>query len=480
MASPIAGSAAAAQPGLNFTSEKTPNPTIVEDELVVTSHDMDEMDGPLEYYDDSGEVATLPATVNQSQDTPVGIRFDKIDADVYTQFPRISGEVDNEANWTVATDWTTSSGGSSSMSVADADADGVEKLEFAASAASGETATATLSENVSITNDPNKRVLSTVLNVETLSGTAELRAVDGDGDYRYAEINGSENADASDIIANSTGNGYVLQERLSNLPLAGSGDGSFDAIQKVEIVAIDNDVTVTVAGLDLDKKSEYDLAEIERDTDSDGEREQTVVTDYYEGGTADITGLDTLGSEFDSAVLKDLHVYDVRYEFADLTDESEYSINVTSADEYSYPQKLELYADLQVPSPIDLSHGTLTLEFEQGLPGERYQVAEVAPDADSDAEFGNVSDSEYTSYGSSLNSQGTTHELATVSADTNQRVHFVILYQNEEVDTLQDTSAMGPTGTSGDGFFSSLFGKAISVVGAVLGAVGLRRYAGGS
>ncbi len=39
----------------------------------------------------------------------------KIDADRYTLFPRIDGEVENATNWTVATVWTTSSGASSSM-----------------------------------------------------------------------------------------------------------------------------------------------------------------------------------------------------------------------------------------------------------------------------------------------------------------------------------------------------------------------------
>jgi hypothetical protein len=72
IASPALGTATPV-PGVNFTSEKAPNPTAVEDELTIVTHDRGEMNAPLEYYNDSGEITTLPATVNQSQDTPVGV-----------------------------------------------------------------------------------------------------------------------------------------------------------------------------------------------------------------------------------------------------------------------------------------------------------------------------------------------------------------------------------------------------------------------
>ncbi|WP_424001186.1 hypothetical protein ACOZ4I_15690 [Haloarcula salina] len=481
IASPIAGTASAA-PGLNFSSEKTPNPTFVEDELTIVTHDRGEMDDPLEYYNDSGEITRLPATVNQSQDTPVGVRFDKIDADRYTLFPRVDGEVENSATWTAAADWTTSSGASSSMSVTDADADGVQKLQFDATVASTETATATLANNVSITSDPNKRILTTVLNVETLSGTGEIRAVDGDGDYRYAELNASRAASNDTVVANATGNGIVFQERLSNLPLAGSGDGSFDSIQKVEIVGVDNDVTVTVAGLDLGTKSTDTLGEIQRDTDGDGELETTSATDYYEGGVANLTGLDTMGSAFDDAVITDLKVYNVQYQFADLTDSAEYSTEFSSADDYNYPQKLELYADMEVPSAIDLSHGDISLEFEQGLVESRYAVAEVATGADTSEAFGNLTDDgSYTSVTDTLGSQGSTATfISSASADTNHRIHLVVLLQDEEATTLQNTGMMGgPTDSGSGGFFSTLWGQITGLVAALAGAVGLSRLMGG-
>lgn len=472
---------AAAAPGLNYSDDRSPDPTAVEDQLIISEHDRGEMSALTDYYDDNGEVAELPATVNQSQDTPAGVRFDQIDAEAHYLFPRIDGETDNAATWTDASEWTTSSGSNSGVTVSDADADGVQKVNYDGSIATGEQATSTFANNVSITTDADKRVMFAVVNVNELtSGAAvEVRAVDSDGDYRYAEINGSANAADSDVIANSTGNGYVFQSKLNSLPLAGSGDGSMDEIQSVEIVQIESNSDVTLAGFDLDKKSTVDLAEIERDTDGDGELEQTTATNLYEGGVTNVTGLDTLGSAYDDAVLNDLHVYDVEYRMSDLVDSEEYSTNFSSADDYTYPQKLELYADLEVPSAIDLSHGTLTLEFEQGLVNERYVVAEIAEGADTTEEFGNLSDSAYSSWTGSLGSKGSTATVdSSVSADTNYRVHMIVLLQDDEVDALQATGAIGPTGSSGGGFFSTLFGQITGLVTVAAGAIGLRRVFG--
>lgn len=469
----VAVGPAAAAPGLNFTSDKAPDPTIVEDELEIAEHDRSEMSDPLEYYDDQGEVATLDATVNDSQDTPVGVRFDKIDAESYDLFPRIDGESENSATWTTAGDWSTTD-----ASVSDADADGIDKLEIDATAAGGN---AVLSDNVSV-DDSDKRVLFSVINVDTLPSSAEVqvRMTDSDGDYRYANISESDDANADHSIANATGNGYVFQEKVGDLPMAGSGDGNLDEIQSVEVHSIGGTSTVTVSALDLDKKSETDLAEIQRDTDGDGELEATTVTDIYEGGTADLTGLDTLGDKFDDAVINDLSVYDVEYRFSDLSDEDDYSTEFSSADAYNYPQQLELYGDIEVPTAIDLSHGSLTMEFDQGLVSERYKTFEIAEDSDSDEAFGNISNSDYSSVTDSLQGENTTAEVdSSVSADTNYRVHMVIVYQDEEVSTLQDTSFMGPTGSGDGGFFSTVWGQITGFVAIIAGALGLNRFIGG-
>lgn len=470
----------AAQPGLNFDNDDAPNPTITEDVLTVAEHDRADMDSPIQYYDDDGEVQTLPATFNDSQDTPVGVRFDQIDADAYDQFPRVDDESGNDVTWAHSSNWSTSSGSNSGMAVSQADSSGIERVNFDASVASGETATATLSDDVHITTDPNKRVLMAVVNVNQLTSgsTVEIRAVDGDGDYRSTTISPGVDADADHTVANSTGNGYVFQQRVSDLALEGSGDGSFDAIQEVQVVTSDSDADVTLSGLDLDSKSERDLGEIQRD----GDLESTVIQDYYEGGTADLTGLDTLGAMYDNAVINDLRVYNVEYQFADLTDANDYSTKLSESD-YSYPHQLELYGDMEVPSAIDLSHGTLSFEFNQSFVTERYAVAEVATGADDSEAFGNLSSSEYTDWSGQLNGPDTTATVVSnPSADTNYRVHMVVLLQDGDVDALQSTGgAVGPTGSSGGlfgGFFGTLVGQVSGIAGAVLGGLGLRRVFG--
>lgn len=469
----------ASGPGLDFENDKAPNPTIHEDQLIVGEHDLGEMNDSLQYYDDDGNMQRLPATVNQSQDTPVGVRFDKINADAYTQFPRIDSESGNSANWTIAGNWSTSSGASSSMAVADADSDGMNRVNFDASVASSETATATLTDDIGITTDPNKRVMMAVINVDQLTSgsTVELRAVDGDGDYRSATISGSADANGQTTIANSTGDGYVFQSKLNEMALEGSGDGTFNEIQEVQVVVSDSDAEVTVSGLDLDRKSERDLGEIQRDTDDDGDLEATTITNYYEGGVADLTGLDTLGSMYDGAVINDLRVYDVEYQYSDLTDDSEFSTEFSDSD-YSYPKQLELYGDLQVPSAIDLTHGTLTVEFEQGMVNDRYAIAEVATDIDSEEAFGNLSDSDYTSWTSALGSVNSTATIqANANADTTYRIHMVVLLQDDEVSDLRASGGglFGPTGGDGGG---GIIGWIVGAGAAVLGGLGLRRVFG--
>ncbi len=51
----LVGTVSAAAPGLDFSDDRAPNPTVVESELVVAEHDRAEMDSPLDYYDDDDD-----------------------------------------------------------------------------------------------------------------------------------------------------------------------------------------------------------------------------------------------------------------------------------------------------------------------------------------------------------------------------------------------------------------------------------------
>jgi hypothetical protein len=475
LATSMMGAPVAAAPGLNFSDDRAPNPYLVEDQLTVAQHDMAEMDSPLQYYDDSGNIATLPASVNESQDTPYTYRADQVNASVFSEFPRKS----ESASAIDASEWTTSSGASSSMSVSQTDgatASNVPAIETAATVVSGETATATYS-NFSITNDPNKRVLRFVGNVDTLSSSAhvEVRAVDSDGDYKAAEINSSSTASNAGVIGASTGQGYVFQERLGDLATEGSGDGSFDGIEKIEVYVADADATLTIVGLDAESKSEMTLGETVNSND-----ETETVTERYSGGdmSLSVTSLDTLGSSFDEATLNDLRVSDVRYRFQDLTDADDYSVEFSDASDYgSYERKLEVQGRLAIPAAIDLSHSGLAFEDEQGFVDTRYATVEVAEGV-GDQDFDNISS--WSDVSDKYTSQGATHTLdSTVAVDKEYAIQMTVLLQSSEEDTLKGSPAgAGPVGSGGggiagmiSGFFSTTVGKVTAIVGTIIGAV---------
>jgi len=470
----FAAPVSAAAPGLNFSDDRTPNPYAHSSAETIAAHDLGEMDAPLELYDDEGDVTELPGSYNESQHAPFGVRWDKVEADAYTMFPRIDGESENAASWTETGQWTTNA----DASVSDADADGVQKVEIDATAAGGN---ATFAQNVSL-DDPNKRVLTTVLNVDSLASatTVEVRVADGDGDYRYATIDTGNDGNASDVIANKTANGIVFQQKVGDLTLAGNGDGTLDSIESIQIVSTGGTSTLTVAALDAGKKSTIDFAEVARDTDGDGEDESVTMEDYWEGGESRLTAYD-FGSEFSSATIHDWTVYDVRYALEDITDEDEYDVDVEDSPS-SYDSQLNITADIEVPAYIDLSHGTLELRTDQGLIADRYGELETASVAD-DTPIGNLSDSDYTDRTGSLGSEGDTITLQSgLSADQQYRIHMVVYLKGGEVDALMGSMGAGPTGGSG-GFLSGVVGFFTSIPGMIIGGVGgflgLRRIFGG-
>jgi hypothetical protein len=475
----VAAGPATAAPTLDFSDDRTPDPYIHEDVLTVAEHDTNQMSSLTQYYDDGGNVADLPATVNQSQDTPAGVRFDKIDSSAYRLFPRVSGESDNSATWTNSSKWTKSSGGTSDMTISDADgttASGVPAVSADGNVSAGETATATYADNVSITSDADKRVLAFVGNVDKLSSgaTVEIRAVDADGDYRFAEVNASADASDEAIVANGTGNGFFYQEKLANLPMAGSGDGSMQEIQQIDVVAVENDAKVTIVGLDADRKGEYNIGDVAHDRNNDGETTVETIQDYHEGGTANVSSVDSLGAYADGASIKDLKVYDVEYRVSDLEDSEDHQVEFSEAEDYGgYDTMLEMTARLSAPTAIDLSHGTLELRDDQGLVGDRFKVAEYATNQ-GDTEFGNVSDGDYTDVSGKYSSKGETVTLATsgINAGENLIINLEVALSNDEADAMQSQpAAAGPVGGGGGGivgFLMSPLGLAGGLVGAAV------------
>lgn len=495
-----APAAAASGQGVNWNAEKAPELYKHEDVLTVAAHDRADMTSPLEYYDDSGEVTSLPAHLNETQDTPVGVRLDKIEADRYQLFPRVSGETENKQTWLNAANWTTSTNDATNVSPSLADADGatasgVPAVAFSASGmGAGDTATASFGQGVTITSDADKRVLMFAGSVPTLpaGSSVEIRAMDSDGDYRYASINSSADASQGHVIVNTTTTGIFYQSRLSNLPIAGTGDGAMGEIASVDLVMAEGDAKVNVVGLDLEGKTIVSLGETMEDTDGDGDDEPNTVENYTAGGELDLTSLSTLGSTYDSAVIHDLKVYNVRYGVSDL-DPSDYRSEFGDAEDYgAYDRDLQIEAPLKVPTAIDLSHGTLTLRGDQQFVNERYAFLGVHEDAAKDSNASSVNDSDYTDKKSAYSQKDDTHTLLStgVTAGSTDWIQVTILLLNSEYEALSkpEDAVMGPPGDSG-GMFSNVpilggvlnfvFTPLGAAVSTILGAIGLGKKMSG-
>jgi fatty-acyl-CoA synthase len=114
-----------------------------------------------------------------------------------------------------------------------------------------------------------------------------------------AVIDSDRQANKSHVIANSTGSGYVFQERLADLPMGGNGDGTMDDIVRLEIISSNDNAKVTLAGLDAGRKSAIDFAEIERNTDDDDELETVVFEDKWTAGVVNVTDYDSFVADHD-------------------------------------------------------------------------------------------------------------------------------------------------------------------------------------
>lgn len=463
----MTGSAAAANNAINYSAG--PNPMLQEDSVVIAEHNGSEMSSVLQYWDDNGDIQTLPGAHNASAvDNKLGLRFDQIEDDTFTRFPR-----DDGAEWNDASEWTTVATGARTVSVTDDDgstAEGVESIKIATdgSMAAGDNANASYA-NFSITSDATKRVPFFVFNVDTLDAgaTVEVRFVDADDDYvNYTIKSGAETIGNPGVVANATGNGYVAQQKLADLPLQGSGDGSLSEIQRVQVNVSDADATLHVVAIDPARKSTVDLGD---HIDADDETVNRVnVTNgaAFGAGEQNLTALSTLGSLFDDADFHDLRVRKIEYRAQDLASD-DVSVEFSEAAAYgSYPTKVEIYYDLVIPSAIDLTHNGLTFVAEQKFVDERYATVEYLEGA-GDNDFGDASG--FSDLDSTYSSEGDQHDLdTTVSSGTVYRWHGMILLTDDDESSLKQTggAAGGPQGSGGGlvGFLMGLPGAILTVV----------------
>lgn len=427
-------------------SDAAPDVEIYEEQVTVASHDRADMSSPLDYEDDDGNVATLPARLNDSINNSVGVTYTRVDDDQLGAFPH-----DKNISTVDASEWTKDASGSAGTgSVSDATLSGVEAVTFSTSSqTAGDTMVFTMA-NFTIDSDAEKRVLRSFVDVESLGADAEVHivAADSDGDTKTAVINSSRDATANDVVANTTGNGIVYQQRLGDLATDGSGDGSFDSIAEVRVTVVDGDATVTFTDLDVAKKTALTLGE-QRVDDSDGGTELTALEEVRDGGVVKLDDLATMGSWADDAEIMNLEVYGLVYEPEHLASEDvlvEFDPGFQA--DYTYEHGSTTYTRFTVPAPIDISHHGLSLRLgEQSYVSDRY----VGLDYKEGTGSTDLTDVEnYDDASSALGSKGDTVSLdSTVPTGDTIVVRLKILQTEDEFSAYQNTGSSGGGASSG-------------------------------
>ncbi|ELZ41867.1 hypothetical protein C472_00449 [Halorubrum tebenquichense DSM 14210] len=456
----------AAAGGIGWSADaKTPNPTIAT-EVTVEEWNGADFDSALEYYDDGGDATELPASLNDSNDNPVTLSATAIDFEDRDEFPRKTDESeDNEASALDASEWT-ASGATVSDSSTHA---GVDALNYAGTASSD---SATYS-NFSVA-DGEKSYLTLAADINSAAGTPTLQLVDADGDYVEITLyDATATAGDDDVLANSTGDGKVLQHQVGDLTVQGSGDGTFDSTEEI---VVDGEIDADVSVLDAERTRELTFGEQQVDTDDDDELETVTITEPR--GDYSVSGMDTLDAVMSDATVYDL-TSDAEFEAADLRDDADVSAEFSSSNDYpQWDQFGEIGFRLELPTAFDLSYASPELVDEPTLPSERYKDVEVAEGTD-DTDFSDIES--YTSVTSSYDGSEQISLDATISSGTEYVVSYDVVLTNGEVSAIQDAAngGAGIMASNGGGFLAGIWGfvtKPFGMVVSAISGIGLLSY----
>lgn len=480
---------AAAQSGvqnnINPDADAAQNPYITTD-VTVSEFDRSSMSVG-EYEDNSGDIETLNATLNESDDAddlgsgtvnpyhffPSDIEFE--DAGAFPHDEDAVSAVHNESEWS-----TTTNGGS--ITVADAStASDVEALEISTSSVTSTDSVSATFSNFSVTSDVSKRYLQTIADVNTLETDAnvEIRAVDSDGDYVDVRLNGSADTAADDVAATGTATGVVDQEQVGTLSVEGSGDGTMQEIQEVTVFVEDGNADLDISALNVEKSGEWVLGD-EQVSDGDDGLETETVTDHA-GGELQIDDLASMGVTFEDATIHGLTT-PMNFRAVDAAGSDRVNVTFSEAPNYpSFDRKQTARYRLVLPDAYDLSYANAELRQESNLPNSRYQSVEILEGA-SDTDYHDLS-----GWTDKLDQIGSSGEdvLIDGTIQPGQEIAYksVTLVTNGEASAVQNVDAvLGPAG-SGDGllspitgFFGSIWGKITGILGG--GALASRIFGG--
>lgn len=437
-----------------------------------------------EYEDDQGDMATLPAETNTTADNPYKLTYSDIETSAYGEFPVNSKteDVDSALN---ASGWATPTG---SPTVSDVTtAPGVEAVEVTnSSMADGDTAEATFN-GFKITSDIDKRYVQVVADVDTLNSASNvsIRFEDTDGDYVAAEIDPDDDSSTGNTMANATGDGYVFQQQIGEMTVTnpGAGDGTLDNINQTTVHIEDGDATIQIAALNVEKTKPWKLGEEKVDSDGDDELETETVHEINSSGNYAIRSLDSMGTSFDAATIHDLTIpmkfYSGMQSGETEDDKAKHNLTAENATQFvNFEWRVTDYRRIVIPSAYDLSYSNTELRMNQPVPDTRYQEVGYATDqADT-----NVSDISFTDVTSSFSSVDDEVDMTTgVNAGevTVVKIDYVVT-ADELTDILSiDTGGGGaPMDDDSGGFFGNIWAQLMTLVGGVLGFLGLKRAGG--
>ncbi|AZH25279.1 hypothetical protein [Haloplanus aerogenes] len=421
---------------------------------------------PLTYENDQGETVTLDARVNESADNPYSFVATDVEFEDAGAFPHDKSGV----SALDASEWSTSG---ASISATDADR-GQLNIATDGSVTAGTTTTATF-DNFSITSDVQKKHLAIAADVNTLDAgaTVEIRAMDSDGDYVAATVNASS-AESQNLLANQTGEGFVLQRQMGKMSVMGSGDGTMTEIQSVEVVVMDGDADVTVSMLNLDKMSKYTYGVEKADTDDDDDLEEEDIHEVDSPGAISIHALSSMGDTFSEATINGLTTDIVKSTSTLDGEDVEYEFNRTE-DRPGYYGTATVYIPSGLPAAYDISFSNAVTEEEQVFLEDRYlEVAYAEGVGDT-----NPKDVDsWTDITSSYSEQDANVTIDdTIQPGQTSYVKYRLQLQQSEYNAAQSFlsnlgsgggGGMGPGGTGG-GIFSWINGLYASIVAAVGG-----------
>lgn len=481
----------------DFSSSMTPAPWVKGSTYTIAEHRQSSM-GDLGYIDDEGNEVSLAdegavVAPDDSDDdvtaahNPVRIRADKFETGEYVDFPRGAkydsdgdGDVDaddEDVRVVDATHWAKDTAGTAgTMTVEDATDDALRVST--SSQTSGDLAIASFDlstvadEDMTITSGMSRKLLQSVVNVETLeSGVVVTVAVEDSAGARVeAVLDPSRTRDDDDVIAAATGDGIAYQEKVGDLESAQSV--TLADIQKVHVEVADANASVVFAGLNLERESQWSYGTREF-VNADDEIETKTVREP--AGYTGILSTDGLDDTFGGATVRDVEV-DVWFQAADLPS-SNYELRVEDEDRLDRPKRYEFVGGFEFPTGYDLSPVLGSLYGEVRHPDSRYVEVGISTTEDEVPTLEDVDDDtvEWTSRTADFEGGSIEDELelsSTLSGDSVTAFYFDLNVEKDEASSMAREAGGGGAPAfdeSGGGFLSSVQGM---VMAALLGVAG--------